>query len=140
MASLFRASSVWLVACLLWPLWNRSRWWWRCVVELITQVSVRHPPPPSPGCDESECAGCDVSDGPTEFSSACPVCLVHSVSVRMCWRFLVQTCFLDAVQYLSVLNARLWNSSLHLIWFRRCEWIAYFAASNSSVACCSCYA
>lgn len=45
MASLIRASSVWLVACLLWPLWNRSRWWWRCVVELITQVSVRHPPP-----------------------------------------------------------------------------------------------
>lgn len=45
MASLIRASSVWLVACLLWPLWNCSRWWWRCVVELLTQVSVRHTPP-----------------------------------------------------------------------------------------------
>lgn len=59
-----------------------------------------------PECDESERAGYDVSDGPTEFSSACPVCLVHSVSMRMCWRFLIQR-FLDAVRYLSVLNARL---------------------------------
>lgn len=42
---------------------------------------------------ESQRAGCDVSGGLTEFSSACPVCLVHSVSMRMCCRFLVQTCF-----------------------------------------------
>ncbi len=70
-------------------------------------VSYGHSTAVPPECDELERAGCDVSDGLTEFSSACPVCLVHSVSMKMCCRFLV---FLDAVQYWSVLNARLWNS------------------------------
>lgn len=49
-----------------------------CSRALNSGECVSYGPPhycaPPPECDESERVGCDVSDGPTEFSSACPVC------------------------------------------------------------------
>lgn len=81
-------------------LMNCSRWCWRCVVEPLIQVSEGPALLYSPECR--------VSCGPIEFSSACPVCLVHLVPISSSNVDVVFfLCFMDAVQYWSILNARL---------------------------------
>lgn len=115
------AAHVWLVACLLWPVWNCSRWWWRCVVKPTIQVSLYSMESPTVLSTPSVMhrrGGCDVlpSEGPFvmlqgRLGWAFGVLYVSCVQ---CGKDLLlvsgSIVFLNAVPYRCIWNARLWNS------------------------------
>lgn len=92
-----------------------------------------------PECDESERAGYDVSDGPTAFSLSCmsrafsvneDVLAVPDSVPEFFGCSSVLERFKCTALKLSRYCIRYGWPSVHLIWFKRCEWVANFAASN----------